>query len=453
MVLRHNLSLWLFVLALALVLNPVESAESFNVLDSSAQNWSQVVSGGFGDKNNCCVYDCAAYNGYLYVSILASPGSTLYSGSQKVGGEIWRSSDGMKWEQVASPGFGYPENWGMRFVPFQSRLYATTTNPIKGTEVWATSNGKNFTRIASGGFDNASNSDSFPLVFNNTLILLTSNTHGVSIWVSDDGLSFHKVVEDGLGFSGSTGAYSACHEPDYFGGIVFNGILYVSVTNPERGGEIWRTKDGYNWERVASGGLGDPTITTLSVEDVYKDQLYVIGTRSGQLDDLRGLDVFRTSDGTSWEKVVDLGFGLGKERSIAGLILQFKGYLYLVANNMDPRVLVPEEPLERHEPAGFVLYRSSDGENWTQVGREGFGNSNNFMTMATIFNGTMYIGAVNYRDGLEIWKSADGSDWERVFKQNSSSMFHEGGGPLFFNGDLYCSLNDLTRGCEIWRYY
>jgi hypothetical protein len=38
---------------------------------------------------------------------------------------------------------------------------------------------------------------------------------------------------------------------------VFNGRLYLLITNTVTGDEVWRTTDGTNWEQVGFGGWGD----------------------------------------------------------------------------------------------------------------------------------------------------------------------------------------------------
>ena len=179
-----------------------------------------------------------------------------------------------------------------------------------------------------------------------------------------------QVVDAGLGDPSNTGISGFDPQGP---GPIFQGKLYVGVTNPSAGGEIWRTADGREFERVADEGLGKSTNTYFSPGLVYHDQLYVVSVTGGGLDKLEGFDVFRTSDGTTWEKVVSDGFNVGPERNIVGWLTEFEGELYLAGQTMDPRVLIPTQPSERIPPKGFQLYRSSDGTNWTQVGEDGFG--------------------------------------------------------------------------------
>ena len=148
--------------------------------------------------------------------------------------------------------------------------------------------------------------------------------------------------------------------------------------------------------------------------------------RRGGLDKLKGFDIFRTSDGTTWEKVVSDGFNVGPERNIVGWLTEFKGELYLAGQTMDPRILIPTQPSERIPPKGFQLYRSSDGANWTQVGKDGFGADSSYTANMMVLGGLAYLGVYDYHEGNQLWKSTDGKDWELIFRQPYPSWFERG---------------------------
>lgn len=88
--------------------------------------WEKVNKKGFG-KNNIM----ALTGGIL--------DDTLYYGTHNLlGGEIWKSKDGINWEQVVKRGFGNPFNtgfWGMQI--FNERLIIGTQNPLNGCQIWA----------------------------------------------------------------------------------------------------------------------------------------------------------------------------------------------------------------------------------------------------------------------------------------------------------------------------
>jgi hypothetical protein len=447
-VFRHAL----IVIVLAAVLVGVSGAVGVAKVSATGMTdgWTQVVKGGFTDPNNSYVPSWAVFREYLYVSTAANESGSVFSGSSKAGGDIWRTNDGVTWEQVGTAGLGNPHNNLFQLVVFRDRLYAIANNlNDHGLEIWVTSDGVEFTKIEDGGFGDERNVWAFPWVFQDRLILGVSNLEtGGEIWVSEDGTTFRRVVEGGMGHPGVTGFVGLDPWGPY---PVFRDMLYIGVSNPTDGGEIWRTADGLNWERVADQGLTRTNSLLLSPSTVYKDQLYAFGTGGGTIDNLIGFDLYRTSDGTTWEQVIEAGFGLGGERNVSGGLVQFQGRLYLAMNNMDPRILNPSAPTERYELNGFQLKVSTDGKNWTQVGEDGFGTSTAFMAGLDVQGDHLYLSTVDYHQGGQLWRSADGEDWELVFQEPDPSFFQEGGGPLAFKGHFLWFSNDLKHGVDIWR--
>ena len=442
-----------FVLAAAVCLLSMAAlalAEQASVpLPGKTNGWTQVIKAGFTDPNNSYAASFAKYKGYLYLSTIANKSGTPYSGSDKMGGDILRSEDGVSWEQLGEPGLGNPRNSTFRFMVFKDKLYAISDNlNDHGLEIWVTSDGSKFTQIEEGGFGDKDSMTAQPLVFNGRLILGVNNsTTGAQIWVSDDGKSFRQVVAGGMGGKNNSAisTLAAADDP----ALVFKGNLYVGAANLQEGGEIWRTADGLEWERVAAKGLERSGNILLTPCLVFQDQLYAVGWDGDP--DVEGIEVYRTSDGTTWEKVVSDGFGLGGERNVLGALAEYKGELYLTTNTWDPRILNPDQPSERVAPEGFQLYKSTDGKEWTQVGEDGFGADSSIMAYMAVFGEDAYLGVYDYRLGNQLWRSSDGTNWNLMFQAPVPSWFDEGGGPIEFQGHLFWSDNDLKRGFELWR--
>jgi hypothetical protein len=184
---------------------------------------------------------------------------------------------------------------------------------------------------------------------------------------------------------------------------------------------------------------------------VYQNQLYVFGTAGGTIDNLLGFDLFRTSDGSTLEQVVDDGFSVGKERNVHGDLVAFKGRLYLTSNTMDPRVLMPTNPSERLAPRGFQLRVSDDGKTWKQIGEDGFGLPSSITAGIDVIGDMLYLAVLDYHEGSQLWRSSDGEKWEVIFREPDPNFFQEGGGPLDFKGHFLWISNDLKNGIEIWR--
>ncbi len=415
------------------------------------EGWTRVVSRGLTDPNNSYTPSSARFNDHLYLSTIANPAGTMYSGSDKIGGEIWRTADGIKWEQIGRPGLGDRNNMSFALVTFRDRLYAVSTNTETGLEIWVSSDGLRFTQLDPGTLSGKHDSGANPFVFRDRLILgVTNSVDGAQIWVSDDGVSFKAVVTKGMDDHDNNGiqVWGDPQAP----GPVFRDELYAGVSNPTAGGEIWRTADGLQWERAPDKGLGRGRKSVIYPTIVFQDKIYTVRIIAGTLNDIRGLDVYRSGDGDTWEKVVSDGFGVGPERNAVGFLSELDGDIFLCASTYDPRVLLPGRPTERRAPQGFQLYRSSDGLKWTQVGEDGFGADSAFMVSALdVIGDTAYLAAFDYRRGDQLWRSANGADWHLIFQQPKAGWYGEGGGPLDYQGHLLMIDNDLKRGVEIWR--
>lgn len=411
------------------------------------EGWTKVVSGGFTDRNNSYAPAAIEFKGYLYLSTVANQAGFIFSKSHKLGGDIWRSQDGIKWEQVGAPGLGNTHNSSFNFVTFHNRLFALANNlNDHGIEIWVSEDGLHFTQIEKGGFGDPHNDWVEGFVFNDRLIVVVSGAaSGPQIWVSDDGLAFRQTESGGLGDKGNTGFATVRTQP------VLDGKLYVGTSNPSTGGEIWRTSDGLLWERVADKGLERSSNTSLNPFLVFNRHLYAIGVSAGGLDKLKGLEVYRSADGVAWQKVVTDGFGQGKERNVTGTLVEFKGRLYLTTNTMDPRILLPGRPSERLAPRGFQLWVSDDGAKWTQIGKDGFGVSTALYASMNIIGGFAYLSVFDYHKGSQLLRSTDGQDWKLVYGEPNPSFFSMGGGAIEFKDHLIWMDNDLALGLEIWR--
>ena len=65
-----------------------------------------MTTNGFGDTNNTAVHQLAEFKGDLYASTWNQNMST----GQSFGGQLWRSPNGQNWSQMVTNGFGDPTN-------------------------------------------------------------------------------------------------------------------------------------------------------------------------------------------------------------------------------------------------------------------------------------------------------------------------------------------------------
>ena len=170
-----------------------------------------------------------------------------------------------------------------------------------------------------------------------------------------------------------------------------------------------------------------PTTTGFRIMECYRAQsngvnyLYAGTMATGEI------SVWRTADGTSWEKVYTTA-GPGSVRSM----VVHNGILYFglandLANNGQPGKII-----------------ATDGATFWTVNGDGFGNPDNSGIMALAsFNGYLYAGTANLITGFEIWKleGADGKILpaaELVIDQGGTSPDNQWAGTAKeFDGYLY----------------
>ena len=121
------------------------------------EGWTRVVTGGLTDPNNTYAPSYARFRDHLHLSTVASPVSEAYSGSDMVGGEIWRSAEGTAWERIGKPGLGDVRNVSFTLVTFKDRLYAVSTNTETGLEIWVSDDGVTFRSVVTGGIGDRAN--------------------------------------------------------------------------------------------------------------------------------------------------------------------------------------------------------------------------------------------------------------------------------------------------------
>jgi hypothetical protein len=92
------------------------------------------------------------------------------------------------WEQVIGDGFGNPQNYHVEsLLAFNGRLYAVTGNGQTGLEVWRTTNGVTWEQVGFAGFGDSNNiwiySDNSTTVFKNSLFIgMFNGANGGEVW-------------------------------------------------------------------------------------------------------------------------------------------------------------------------------------------------------------------------------------------------------------------------------
>jgi hypothetical protein len=145
----------------------------------------------------------------------------------------------------------------------------------------------------------------------------------------------------------------------------------------------------------------------------------------------------------NWQAIVSDGFGDANNQDISALEV-FKGKLYAEATNYFD---------------GAAIWRSANGETWTQVTAPGFdsayGANNPFVFDMVVFKGQLYAGTGSWEGSPsagQIWRSANGTDWSLVAADGLGNPNNFGFTTFAsFKGILYAATLNRTDGIEIWR--
>ena len=335
--------------------------------NSHAEIFEKVIDIGFGNPRNDYAWSMTTYKDKLYVGTL-----NTYGGAQ-----IWRSESGEQnsWHRV---GPRFSRNLGVRcmYADGDRAIYACTSNNL-GAQILRSENGEIWTSVVKKGFDNIRNSTIRCMMRYKDYLYAGCGCNGAKFFRSKNGFRWESV-ETNPSFESTQVKILGTTKPiinnTMIGEMaVFNDDLYaftwtkdadprsmlVSLRNlnirenfrelgdfflfPAPGAfEVWRSNDGINWEKVVGkndlygNGLGfsrhDPDnlnndmVTSVTI---FQGQLY-LGTEH----DFGKTSIWRTSEGTRWEKVLDF-YELGEKFNYyVWRLMPFNGKLYVGTANL-----------------------------------------------------------------------------------------------------------------------
>jgi len=315
-------------------------------------------------------------------------------------------------------------------------LFVVANNPTDGLGVFVSDDGLSFRSIVSGGFGDHETTSAVPYVVDGRLVLgVTNQRTGSQLWRQGDDpdAPFVKVLgvlaEDIDGFAP--------------GSVVFDGATYIGSVDRD-GAVLLRTEDGMAFEAV--DGIGVPrSAGALRPQLVFRGALYVVAA------DPEGLDVVRTTDGDRFEPVVSGGFDAGQDRNVDGALVAVDERLLLVASAIDPRREPGVAPIEVAPEHGFQLWRSADGTSWDRVDGPGLGDPHSVAAAPIVAGGMAFLAVSNYEEGDAILRSADGLDWEPIFRQSSTAHSSMGFSPFVIDRHLVIFHGDVVSGLSAWR--
>lgn len=244
---------------------------------------------------------------------------------------------------------------------------------------------------------------------------------------------------------------------------VFNNRIYVAVSNPD-GAQVWRTNgpepEQNEWTLIVDQGFGDPAnVYTLAI-GVFRDHLYVSGTKELPLSWFipRGCDIIRISKNDDWQLIVGgnpffpltelsetvqqsaSGYGPGFNNPFnvyAWQIQEYKGKLFVSTFDDSSNMEVILDTLLANRLALYQLI----GEFVTNI-------------LIEIYKAVVEIlRAVRYPIGFDLYVSEDGVHFRPIILKGFSNPNNYGGRMLFVDSrdDLYIGTANPFQGCEVWR--
>lgn len=392
------------------------------------------------------------------LGVAIGPGDTVYTTETDNNHRVQKFAPGVPgWKQVNINGFGELWNtWISSLVSFKEHLYVSGYQAY----VWRLENNGSWSSVSDLGFGDDTNVEIDAMaVFKDHLYAATFtfvcddpdcdtwHTNGPQFWRTADGTTWQNVTPSGSIGSDYRWVPTMFATNDYLYAALDRGNLNLL------GAEVWRTTDGVNWQKIASGGFDDPYNTGVLSLVEYNGNLYA-GTRHGDWQDDAhpdgplGGEVWRY-DGTTWSQANDPGFGDVKAHRVERLFV-FKDALYAYIS----RVVGTSKGAEIWRCTASVCNGQAD---WTKVVDNGFGNPDNqYIFSGVVFDGYLYAAVANYDEGVQIWRTADGSQWEKITADpgfgdsNNTEIWL--GAMAVNNNRLFVGTTNWANGGEVWLF-
>ena len=186
------------------------------------------------------------------------------------------------------------------------------------------------------------------------------------------------------------------------------------------------------WGQVNKDGFGNPCSSTERCTNdarsftVHEGNLYAAATNkfgtNGQ--------IWRTTNGTSWEKIIDSSFPPNAFRDNGTLknsfnitdLLSFEGYIYVA----DSSYSFDDDSGTYMSKAAIFRSNTGDSNTWVQVGGVGLGFDGNSFLMGDmeVFKDKIYVTIQTISPpGVAMMRSGNGTTWTQVGELGLGSLF------------------------------
>ena len=187
--------------------------------------------------------------------------------------------------------------------------------------------------------------------------------------------------------------------------------------------DVWKSSDGANWELVNKNPPWAPRALHLSFS--YNGYIYVVGGQTmprfvddNNLDEVYYRDIWRSTDGKNWEKVIVKG-DLFTHRGGGGSAIVFNDEVYIVGG------FTYDNIVNLSRDVWTDVWKSSGNlDHWKKIGKTPVNEAGRgffYHDLASFDNKLWIIGGARMGGAQdedpntnEIWLSSDGLNWEQV---------------------------------------
>jgi len=408
---------------------------------SGAESWKKVVDKGFGNPANDYAWSMATFQGKLYVGTLNSlNGAEIWSSStgeskgwdrvykapsytywgirclyadgdqalyacvfNVLGAMILKTENGRKWTTVARGGLGNRNNYTIRcMTKFRDYLYAGSGSET--AQLFRSTNGYNWEQVMTNpDFGSTKVKDRLTgnLVTNNSLIGEMEVFNGqlyAFTWTTDFNIQGIRNGDNSMNIQSIRNGDASLNFQSILGSIFlkmpdlpidsesYNLDPWQFLFPTPGAFEVWRSNDGVNWEKVVGqddaygNGMGFSLYDSKNLDNdavtstaIFKGQLY-LGTECSN----GNSSVWRTRDGSRWEKSLDF-FELGeKQNHYVWRMIPFENRLFIGTFNSGSAALP--------NVTGAQIWVSNSGDRGTfdNLVHNGFDGGNTYTSLGAI---------------------------------------------------------------------
>lgn len=147
-------------------------------------------------------------------------------------------------------------------------------------------------------------------------------------------------------------------------------------------------------------------------------------------------------------RVAEGGFGDSTNR-IAYAMADFNGSLYVGAYTGEGGGLLDPTP---DQTTGARIYRY-DGENWTEIVRDGFGDANNFaVRLLIVHEERLFAFTENRATGAEVYVTDNGEEWDRFADEGMGNPQNTAVvSAVHYGKQLFVGTENSEGGGELWE--